>query len=146
MNKEMIEIRKAQHQDIAAVYKMGENVDEFRTSNQAPNFWPEAVLLDCVDSDDVDFLIASIDGEIVGFVIVNLNKSLSKALIENIFVKPAFRKQGIGFGLVTRAIDRARSDGYQFISVLTPPNDHAAIKTYQKAGFSTGEIFLWMDI
>lgn len=43
-------------------------------------------------------------------------------------------------------IDTAKADGYQFISVLTPPDDIPAIKTYEKAGFSKGEVFLWLDL
>lgn len=31
------------------------------------------------------------------------------------------------------------------MSVLTPPGDVSAIKTYEKAGFTAGETFLWLD-
>lgn len=84
--------------------------------------------------------------EIVGFIIANLNKSLSKTLIENIFVKPSFRGHGVGSRLATKVVDVAKVDQYQFISVLTPPNDIAAIKTYEQSRFSKGENFLWLDI
>lgn len=141
----MIEIRKVVSEDIPAVYKMGENVDEFHTSDQAPNFWPEAVLRECVNKHDVYFFVATSNNEIVGFIIANLNRSLSKALIENIFVRPDFRKQGIGISLAKKVIDTAKADQFKFISVLTPPDDTAAIKTYKKAGFSKGEVFLWLD-
>lgn len=142
----MVEIREVTSADIPIIHKMGENVDEFHTSDQAPNFWPEAVLRECVARDDVYFFVAVLGDEIAGFVIVNLNRSLSKALIENIFVKPDFRRQGIGTKLAKKVIDAARSDQFQFVSVLTPPDDIAAIKTYEKAGFSRGETFLWLDI
>lgn len=54
----MVEIRKAQDKDVPAVYKMGEAVGEFHTSNQAPNFWPEAVLRESVNKEDVYFFVA----------------------------------------------------------------------------------------
>lgn len=130
---------------MSAVYSLGENVDEFHTSDQAPNFWPEAVLRECVEKDDVYFFVAVSNDEIVGFIIANCNKSLSKTLIENIFVRPDFRGQGIGTRLAKKVVESARSDAYQFISVLTPPDDDAAIKTYEQAGFSKGETFLWLD-
>lgn len=141
----MIKIRRATLEDIPTVYAMGENVDEFHTSDQAPNFWPEAILRECVNKDDAYFFVAATKGELVGFVIANLNRNLSKALIENIFVKPEFRGQGIGTSLANKVIDTAKADNYQFISVLTPPDDIPAIKTYEKAGFSKGEVFLWLD-
>ena len=141
----MIEIRKVTPEDIPTIHAMGENVDEFHTSDHAPNFWPEAILCECISKDDVYFLVAASNDELVGFVIANLNRSLSKALIENIFVKPEFRGQGIGTSLAKRVIDTAKADNYQFISVLTPPDDIPAIKTYEKAGFSKGGVFLWLD-
>ena len=142
----MIEIRKVIPGDVPTVYAMGENVDEFHTGDQAPNFWPEAVLRACVNKDDVYFFVATSSNEIVGFVIANLNRSLSKALIENVFVKPDSRGLGIGTSLARKVVDTAKADGYQFISVLTPPDDTPAIKIYEKAGFSKGEIFLWLDL
>lgn len=142
----MVEIRNVKNEDSPVIHQLGEDVDEFHTSDQAPNFWPEAILQNCVGKKDVYFFVAVLRDEIVGFVIVNLNKSLSKALIENIFVKPDFRGQGIGTRLVRKVIDMAKSDRYQFISVLTPPDDTAAVRTYEKAGFSKGDVFLWLDI
>ena len=142
----MVEIREARIEDIATVYMLGKNVDEFHTSDQAPNFWPEEILRSSVAKDDVSFFVAQVDGEIAGFIIANLNKSLSKTEIENIFVRPDFRRQGIGTSLVEKVVEVAKLNRYQFISVLTPPDDAAAIKTYEKAGFTKGETFLWLDI
>lgn len=142
----MIEIRKASLEDIPIVYALGQDVTEFHTSDQAPNFWPEEVLRECIDKDDVYFFVAVSGDKVVGFIIANLNKSLEKALIENIFVVPDFRGQGVGLILTKNVIEVAKSDDYQFISVLTPPDDIAAIKVYERAGFSRGEVFLWLDI
>jgi hypothetical protein len=58
-SRDMIEIRKATAKDVPAIYAMGENVDEFHTSDQAPNFWPEAILRECVNKDDVYFFVAA---------------------------------------------------------------------------------------
>ena len=142
----MIEIRKAQLEDVPVIYRVGEHVDEFHTSDQAPNFWPEAVLEECIGKDDVYFFAAISNSEVVGFIIANINNSLSKVLIENIFVRPDSRGRGIGTNLAKKVVESAKSDKYQFISVLTPPNDDAAIKTYEQVGFTKGEVFLWLDI
>lgn len=142
----MIKIRQADDQDVSLVFELGAHVTEFHTSDQAPNFWPKDVLSSCIGKEDVYFFVATSNNEIVGFVIANCNKSLSKVLIENIFVKPEFRGQGIGTSLVKKVIEIAKADRYQFISVLTPPSDIAAIKAYEKAGFTKGEIFLWLDV
>lgn len=92
------------------------------------------------------FFVAASGSKIVGFIIANRNKSLSKTEIENIFVTPDFRRQGIGRDLVRKIVEISKLDHCQFISVLTPPADIAAIRTYEKAGFAKGEVFLWLDI
>lgn len=142
----MVEIRTVEDKDIPVIYSLGANIEEFRTSNQAPTFWPETILKDFVDKKDVYFFVATSNDDIIGFIIANLNRSLSKVLIENIFVKPNFRGQGIGTSLIKKIITTARNDHYEFITVLTPPNDTPAIKAYEKAGFSQGETFLWLDM
>ncbi len=142
----MIEIRKACTEDVPPIHRLGKDVEEFHTSDQAPNFWPEEVLLNCIGKEDVYFFVATSGNEIVGFIIANRNMSLSKTEIENIFVKPDFRRQGIGSDLAKKVVESAKSDKYQFISVLTPPGDIAAVKTYEEAGFAKGETFLWLDI
>jgi ribosomal protein S18 acetylase RimI-like enzyme len=142
----MIEIREARTEDVGTVCKLGENVEEFHTSKQAPNFWPEEILRNSVAKDDVLFFVAQVDGEIAGFIIANLNKSFSKTEVENIFVRPDFRRRGIGNSLATKIVEIARLNKYRFISALVPPDDITAIKTYEKAGFTKGEMFLWLDI
>src|SRR5688572_1338463 len=132
MKAEECDFREVEIKDISVIYKLGENVDEFHTSDRAPNFWPEAILQNCVSKKDVYFFVAVAHDEIAGFVIANRNKSLSKTLVENIFVRPDFRGQGIGTRLVRKVIDAAKLDSCQFISVLTPPDDTAAIRVYEK--------------
>ncbi|MBL8159569.1 GNAT family N-acetyltransferase [Candidatus Saccharibacteria bacterium] len=141
-----IVVRKALAEDVAIVWKLGEHIPEFQTSDQAPTFWPASILQSCIGKDDVYFYVAVSGQQIVGFVIANCNTSLSKALIENIYVHPDHRGQGIGTRLAKQVIESAKADGYQFISVLTPPDDAAAIAAYKKAGFAEGETFLWLDV
>jgi ribosomal protein S18 acetylase RimI-like enzyme len=141
----MIKIREAVVTDVEEIWALGEHVEEFHTSNQAPNFWPKVVLKASIGKREVMILVAIHDGKIVGFIIANCNLPLSKVLIENIFVRPGVRRQGIGTQLVQEVLRRAKTDGFQFVSVLTPPSDVSAIKTYEKVGFTAGETFLWLD-
>ncbi len=141
----MVAIREATLTDVGQIRVLGERVEEFHTSDQAPNFWPETVLKASIGKKEVVILVAIQGDDIVGFIIANCNLPLSKVLIENIYVPRAMRQQGIGTRLVVEVLDRAKTGGFQFISVLTPPSDISAIKTYEKAGFAKGETFLWLD-
>lgn len=144
--KKMLNIRNAKLEDIKTIHTLGEHVNEFNTSNATVTFWPESILLASVKTNTVIILVAEEDDQnIAGFIIINCNKPLSKALIENIYVRPNRRKQNVGTELVRAAILAAKKRSYEFISVLTSPGNTAAIKTYEKAGFIQGEAFLWLD-
>ena len=138
-------IRAAKPVDVKILHNLGENVSEFATGNTTVTFWPESILKVAVHDDAVIMLVAEVDGGIDGFIIASCNKALSKVLIENIYVRPIKRGQGIGIKLVKSVVAEIKKRGYEYVAVLTPPDDIPAIKTYQKAGFVSGETFLWLD-
>ena len=138
-------IRRAAIADVERIHILGQCVEEFTTSDVTVTFWPESILRASIDTDTVVILVAEEDTDIVGFIIVNCNRHLSKAIIENIYVHPTRRRQSIGTRLLEVALDEVKNGSYEFICVLTPPDDAPAIKTYQKAGFVQGEQFLWLD-
>jgi len=142
----MIRIRPATPADIDTIHQLGQNVDEFHTSDVSDAFWPKQILADSVESDAVMLQVAQDDGEIIGFIIVNCNKSLRKAEIENIFVAPSRRQEGVASIMLQATLQNIRDANYRYISTLVPTDDTAAIQTYQKAGFAQGETFLWLDV
>ncbi len=141
-----INIRKARTDDILTISSLGNDTSEFVTSDHEDTFWPESVLLQSIDDNEVIFLVASQNNHIVGFTIVNCNRALSKALIENVFVTPKARGHGIGMRLVESSLTIIREQGYRYISTLISPDNIAAIKTYEKVGFQKGNTFLWLDL
>lgn len=139
-------IRIATEQDTTHIISMGSRVHEFVTSEDTDNFWPEPILRDAIKNGNDIVLVAEIDEKIVGFIIVNCNKHLSKALIENVFVSPSCRNHNIGSRLLNSVVALVRQQGFRYLSTLVPTNDRAAITMYQKAGFQTGNNFTWLDI
>lgn len=89
-----------------------------------------------------DFEIKGIENKIIGFSIVNLNNSLGKAEIENIYVLPVYRKNGIGKGLVDEILKELRDMNYNNVNCLADE----AIGFYEHYGFTKGKNFVWMDI
>ena len=89
-------IRKATKKDVEGVWNIGNNVSEFKTAENVVIFWPKETLENCVDKKDILFYIVEIESKIIGFTIVNLNQSLGKAEIENIYIMKEYRKKGIG--------------------------------------------------
>ncbi|MFQ6099956.1 MAG: GNAT family N-acetyltransferase [Anaerolineae bacterium] len=90
----------------------------------------------------MDVLVAEIDGHVVGFLALSFVPALSglRALIDDLAVDPAYRRQGIGAALVEAAIQRADRRGATHLLVDTSRGDPAARDFYQACGFEAGGI------
>lgn len=141
-----MKIRLAEANDLEALYALGQGVGEFEVSADTVEFWPKAILTKAIDSADVAIVVAEDAGELVGFTIANVNATLQKAIIENLFVSPAYRGKGMGGELVRYLCD-VLTTTYRcsYIVSLVPPDAMGALQTYQQAGFAKGNTFVWLD-
>jgi ribosomal protein S18 acetylase RimI-like enzyme len=139
-----VTIRAATLADVDSIYTLGKHISEFSVNDATVIFWPKSLLSSAVRADDVLILVAEEQG-IAGFIIINYNRSLKKALIENIFVKPELRSQGIGDQLLQKALEILVETGCEYITTLVPLDAGNAIKLYMQNGFDRGESFLWLD-
>ncbi|WP_137285962.1 GNAT family N-acetyltransferase [Halorussus salinisoli] len=57
------------------------------------------------------------------------------AEFRRLYVRPAYRGEGVGRRLVRTAIDRARARGYETLGLTTPPWSEAAAALYESMGF-----------
>lgn len=85
--------------------------------------------------------------QLIGFAIASTNPTLQKAIIENLFVAPAFRGRGIGEELVKYVCQIVtESYGCTYVAALVPSDAEGALRTYRRqAGFTTGHAFVWLD-
>jgi len=87
--------------------------------------------------------VAEEDGEVVGYVAsqtVNFMRDVDKLLwIEYIVVQREFRRQGIGFALLRKLIEHARSIAVDRVSTTINPDNEASIKLHLKAGFNVDD-------
>jgi ribosomal protein S18 acetylase RimI-like enzyme len=138
-------IRPAKQSDVDALYALAANVPEFKVSDTTVSFWPKAILAAAIDAPDVYLFVATEANELAGFVLANANASLRKLTIENIYVVPAARGSQIGDQLLAAVIDAAKQGGYEYVATLIPPTAKGAAQLYERAGFATGETFVWLD-
>ncbi len=75
------------------------------------------------------------DGTLVGMARV-LSDNVSDAIIQDVVVDPAFRKQGIGGDLVRFLVARLRERGVDWIGLISAPGTRAF---YEELGFRTLE-------
>lgn len=90
---------------------------------------------------DNDILLAEIESEIVGMLLLTLLPSLThrgslRAQIEGVRVKKEFRGKGIGRELFNYAIESARRSGCHIVQLMTDRKRADAIAFYNSLGFS----------
>ena len=135
-------IREGKNKDVEAVWNMGNNVSEFKTTENVVIFWPKEILKNCIDKEDILFYVVELENKIIGFSIVNLNQSLGKAEIENIYILPEYRKNRIGRKLLDVILQKLKDKKYNIVNCLADE----AIGFYEHYGFTKGKSFVWMDI
>ena len=139
-------IRLAENADMEQLYALGQGVSEFEVSEETVEFWPKAILAEALGSPDVAVVVAEDGGKLVGFALANINTTLQKAIVENLFVASTSRGQGLG-GELIRHLCAVVTTAYacNYVISLVPPEAEAALQTYQQAGFTKGHTFVWLD-
>lgn len=137
-----MKIRIAKKEDVLQVWDIGNNVSEFKTAENVVVFWPKETLENCINKDDILFYVVETENKIIGFSIVNLNKSLGKAEIENIYVLPEYRKNKIGTEILDEILKELKDRKFNNVNCLADE----AEEFYKRYGFTKGKNFAWMDI
>ncbi|MBN1977506.1 MAG: GNAT family N-acetyltransferase [Anaerolineae bacterium] len=90
----------------------------------------------------LEVLVAEVNGQVVGFLALSLVPVLSglRALIDDLAVDPACRRQGIGAALVEAAVQRADRRGVTHLLVDTSRGDPSACDFYRACGFDDGVV------
>ena len=85
--------------------------------------------------------VARCEGVVAGMVSllegVNLKEGGRAFWLEDLVVRPAFQKRGIGSALLGHAIETARALGAVSITLLTDVTNARAIRLYQAHGFTS---------
>ncbi|MFH1456902.1 MAG: GNAT family N-acetyltransferase [Patescibacteria group bacterium] len=136
-------IRKAIITDIDKIHDLGSYVSEFSVSDEVVTFWPKNILQNCIESKTDFLLIAEEKEEIIGFIIVNNSPVFKKAIIENIYISPQHREQGVAKKLLDSAMNTISGIGCEYVCALM--DDANAISFYESNGFKKGRNFAWLD-
>ena len=84
-------------------------------------------------------LLAYAEGQVVGFACVRIVPAVADdyphATLTELFVRPTWRRRGIGRLLVEHAEARARAAGAEHLALLTGFENHDAQAFYRALGF-----------
>lgn len=82
------------------------------------------------------FLVASVEGDIVGSIIILLRKNISNARIYSLNVHPSYRRLGIGSSLMDHSENLLINMGYRNFTLEAGVNNIAARNLYISKGYS----------
>lgn len=80
------------------------------------------------------YLVARLDGEVVGYIGAWL--ILEEVHITTLAVAEPYRRRGIASRLVETLIEETRPKGARFLTLEVRPSNRAALKFYEKFGFT----------
>lgn len=134
-------------QDMEIIRKLSYELDIVEQSNQPEHFTiverTDDMLLQFIEAQDADYLLAEDQGEVIGFLLVKEQEIKQESgLIPHKFtyayeliVDPARRKTGAGQALIDAAKDWARKRGLPYFKLSVLPANHKAMAFYEKNGF-----------
>ncbi len=104
-------------------------------------------------SDPELFLVAEVDGKVVGFLLGRESRDMPDEVlrrrgatkagsIETLAVDEQYRKGGIATALVNRVFDLFRQTGVDYVSLAVPVEEAGARRLYEKFGFRERAYFL----
>jgi ribosomal-protein-alanine N-acetyltransferase len=120
-------IRQAELGDLASIVR----IEKQSFDRDA---WDRELFLDYLArSDRSVFLVAAIDGTVVGYALAF--HSPTRAELHSIAVAPGARGQGIAAALLRRVVLLLSRRGFETVSLNVRLENEAAIRLYRKLGF-----------
>jgi len=102
-------------------------------ANYAPD-QRHALTIDRLFQPNVAFFIVRLDGEAIGCGGVAFDDGFAE--LKRMYVRPAMRGKGGVQALITRLEQEAAARGYARVSIETGDAQRAAIRAYERAGFT----------
>lgn len=155
-----VTIRRAEHGDIPAIQRLYSQLDCHHADLLPEVFQPlegeargDEVVQEWIDREDADYLLAELDGAVVGFL--NVQRSAHPkypmfrprefAVIEKAVVDRAHRGKGIGKRLFDAAVGWAREKRLRYIQTTVWHGNAGAREFYIEQGFRPMTVRLELD-
>jgi len=144
---EMLHIREVLNNEIGWVREQRVRAYEEHAQTVPIEHWnalKRAILSDTDAQTGVEFLVAELDGEVVGSIVLYPAKSdaydglvdeLDYPEIRMLAVSPNARSKGIAEKLVSECIKRAKQKEYKYIGLHTADFMTSAMRLYERIGF-----------
>ena len=115
--------------------------EEFGEHTPAPDVLAERLQRILADDDATEVLLGG--DPAIGIAVLRLRRSIFDegltAYLEELYVAPGHRGEGLGRAILESTVDRARDRGARWIELSTSEDDVAARKLYESVGFINRE-------
>lgn len=129
-----IAIRAAQPSDVAAIVELTKANWEGRAYFGGLSLDKTEAWLTKIDPEL--FLLAEADGELVGLAVAHITDRVVE--IEDLGVRPTWRRRGLATGLMTELLDRIAARTQHQVRLVTEGHDPSGARTlYESLGFTT---------
>lgn len=85
-------------------------------------------------------LVARDNGRAIGLALIILERASRTAELKSLAVDPKRQRQGVGLSLIENAMELARMEGAETLTVATAAADIGNLRFYQRAGFRMARI------
>lgn len=123
-------IRRARTDDIEVIYQIEKNSFPGLTA------YSKRQLAYLILKANTSTLVETENSAMHGFIIITYRKGSQIGNIETIDVDPSFQKQGVGLRLLAAAENDMKERGRKLSQLEVSEGNQAAIKLYQKAGYT----------
>lgn len=96
--------------------------------------WTENSIREELTNEVAHFITAVSDGRVLGYI--GVHEICGEAYVDNVAVRPEYRRFGLGERLVSCAADGAKERGCEFISLEVRKSNIPAIALYEKQGYN----------
>jgi ribosomal protein S18 acetylase RimI-like enzyme len=95
------------------------------------------------NNESVIFVALTDNGKPAGFTqlypLISSGRAIKNWLLNDLYVAPEYRKQGVGEALIKAAMEFATADGAAFLQLETAIDNYNAQRLYENIGFNKKE-------
>jgi ribosomal protein S18 acetylase RimI-like enzyme len=136
-----MQIRQLIRKDLDDVLLLASEEPEFRIGSNV--FWTERQLERWIDSESDVCLGAFLGEKLAGFVLVAVHVPTGKATVENVYVDPRWRHQGIADSLIEEACRILRERGVTCATAFVRKDNGRSCVLFRSAMFIDCGVFHW---
>lgn len=145
-----IEIREMELEDIAVIYRLGEDVFTSDKWPQLHRTWDEYEVVEAFMNDRETSLVATLDDKLVGFAlgvtISKRNSSWVYGYLEWLAVDPEVGRRGVARLLLKELRSLFIENGARMLLVDTHAENDGALAFFRRQGFGNAEDHVYLSL